>query len=223
MRRCGDARDTRPGGRTASDPGASILRGLIRREYSGALGSAAAEATSPEPMDLVAWSNLVYARVAAGEVDRWSPSWNARVRRRVPVPGGSWCRSSLRPAPSSGPCGHPRCATPLSRDAQLATDGLALDSSTEIWRRRSARPTMRGRKTPVRLRLARRSGVCALGGKWRPRPKLSPRRPGWGREIGPRALEGCMPSGLRVRGLDPPGRLENRPRRSAPARESRAP
>ncbi|MES2639070.1 MAG: hypothetical protein V4850_06290 [Myxococcota bacterium] len=47
-----------------------ILRGLVRREDPGTLGVTSAATTTADPADLVAWSGLVYARVAAGEVDR---------------------------------------------------------------------------------------------------------------------------------------------------------
>ncbi|MDP2314487.1 MAG: hypothetical protein Q8P41_16410 [Pseudomonadota bacterium] len=47
-----------------------VLRGLVRREDTGTLREPARDAVAADPTDLVAWSSLVCARVADGEVDR---------------------------------------------------------------------------------------------------------------------------------------------------------
>ncbi|MDP2308779.1 MAG: hypothetical protein Q8P18_22345 [Pseudomonadota bacterium] len=105
-----------------------ILRGLLRREDPGALGGAAAEAAAADPTDLVAWSGLVYARVAAGEVDRVV----GELERAGPtVSAGVW-RLLVQELIASGALDQARVVAlgALRRhpnDSQLATIDAALE------------------------------------------------------------------------------------------------
>ncbi len=47
-----------------------ILRGLVRREEPASLRRTSVEAVAADPSDLVAWSGLICARIADGEIER---------------------------------------------------------------------------------------------------------------------------------------------------------
>lgn len=105
-----------------------ILRSLVRREEPGTLGTTAAEATLADPADLVAWSSLVYARVAAGEIDRVV----AEIERAGPAVGAGAWRLLVQELIASGALDQARVVVlgALRRhpnDAQLATIDAALE------------------------------------------------------------------------------------------------
>jgi hypothetical protein len=105
-----------------------ILRGLVRREDPGTLGATSAATTVADPADLVAWSGLVYARVAAGEVDRVV----AELDRAGPAASAGAWRLLVQELIATGALDQARIVIlgALRRhpnDAQLATIDAALE------------------------------------------------------------------------------------------------
>lgn len=173
-----------------------ILRGLVRREYSGALGAVATEAISSDPADLVAWSNLIYARVSAGEVDRVV----AELERAGHEPGpGAW-RLLVQELIAAGALDQARVVIhdALRRypdDAQLATidAGLELLDGDVAAAQRAAHHARTQDPRSVFGWLA--GAACALweGDSAAAREALAAAARLGVRDPAHRALENCMP------------------------------
>jgi hypothetical protein len=105
-----------------------LLRGVARKEDLGPLCAHAASAAGIEPSDIVAWSGLVCARVARGEVERVV----GEIERASPVAGSGPWRLLVLELVATGSVDAARVVllTALRRhpaDAELATMQAALE------------------------------------------------------------------------------------------------